>query len=117
MPTFTSLRSPFSVISPPAEAASRSSPAPTSTSSRWRSTWFGRSPSTLSNSSRATSTRSGCATHVPSKPWPASRSLSARTAATALSLISGFRRLGMNAAIPPIAWAPRRWQVFTSSSV
>jgi hypothetical protein len=26
-------------------------------------------------------------------------------------------RLGMNAAIPPMAWAPRRWQVFTSSSV
>ena len=24
---------------------------------------------------------------------------------------------GMNAAIPPIAWAPRRWQVWTSSSV
>ena len=26
-------------------------------------------------------------------------------------------RLGMNAAMPPIAWAPRRWQVRTSSSV
>ena len=35
----------------------------------------------------------------------------------ALALTSGSRRLGMNAAMPPIACAPRRWQVLTSSSV
>jgi hypothetical protein len=43
--------------------------------------------------------------------------LSARTPAKAFSLISGVRRLGTNAAIPPMACAPRRWHVFTSSSV
>jgi hypothetical protein len=43
--------------------------------------------------------------------------LSSRTFASAAALTSGSRRLGMNAAIPPIAWAPRRWQVRTSSSV
>ena len=32
-------------------------------------------------------------------------------------MTSGSRRLGMNAAIPPIACAPRWWQVDTSSSV
>ena len=52
-------------------------------SSRWRSIWFGRSPRTRSNDSIATGTRSGCATHVPSKPWEASRSLSSRTFSSA----------------------------------
>ena len=32
-------------------------------------------------------------------------------------MTAGSRRFGMNAAIPPIACAPRRWQVRTSSSV
>ena len=75
MPTFTLLRRPASVISPGVEGTSSSSPSDTATSSRWRSTWFGRSPSTASNSAIATCTESGCATHVPSKPAPASRSL------------------------------------------
>ena len=77
----------------------------------------GRSPSTLSNSSSAMGTRSGWATQVPSKPSPASRCLSACTAASAVSLTAGSRRLGMNAAMPPMACAPRRWHVRTSSSV
>ena len=38
------------------------------------------------------------------------------TLARAASVTSGLRRLGMNAAMPPMAWAPRRWQVLTSSS-
>ena len=46
-----------------------------------------------------------------------SRSLSSRTLSRARSLTSGSRRDGMNAAMPPMAWAPRRWQVWTSSSV
>ena len=62
-----------------ASKSSRSS-AVTETSSRRRSSWFGRSPSTASKHSVATGTRSGWATHVPSKPSPASRSLSSRTA-------------------------------------
>ena len=61
----------------------RARPAETETSSRCRSTWFGRSPSTASNSAVATGTESGCATHVPSKPSPASRRLSAPTRSTA----------------------------------
>ena len=83
----------------------------TCTSSRSRSSWLGRSPRTPSKTSRQTGTRSGWATHEPSKPSPASRSLSSRTLASARSLTSGSRRLGMNAAMPPIANAPRRWQV------
>ena len=39
------------------------------------------------------------------------------TLASATSFTSGSRRLGTNAAMPPIAWAPRRWHVFTRSSV
>ena len=46
-----------------------------------------------------------------------SRVLSSRTLASAVAFTSGSRRLGMNAAIPPMACAPRPWQVFTSSSV
>ena len=58
----------------------------------------------------------GCATHEPSKPSPASRDLSACTLSKAPLLTSGSL-LGMNAAMPPIANAPRLWQVRTSSSV
>ena len=54
---------------------------------------------------------------MPSKPSPDSRSLSSRTFASATAFTSGSRRDGMNAAIPPIACAPRPWQVRTSSSV
>ena len=43
--------------------------------------------------------------------------MSSRTFASAVALTCGSRRLGMNAAIPPIACAPRLWQVRTSSSV
>ena len=67
------------------------------------------------NTSSQSPTMPGWATHDPSNPARASRSLSARTLANAASLTSGSR-LGMNAAIPPIANAPRRWQVRTSRS-
>ena len=43
--------------------------------------------------------------------------MSARTFPSAVCVTSGSRRFGMNAAMPPMAWAPRRWQVETSSSV
>ena len=115
-PTEMLLRTPFSVMVPPGTRVSCSSRASTCTSSRRRSFWLGL-PNLRSNTSFATGTRSGWATHVPSKPSAISRSLSARVWASAFSLISGFFRLGMNGAIPPIACAPRRWQVFTSSSV
>ena len=108
MPTLTLLRRPASVTSPGVALASSSSAAETTTSSRCRSIWFGRSPSLASKTSRATGTRSGWATHQPSKPSSASRVLSARTAARAASFTTGSRRFGMKAAIPPIAWAPRR---------
>src|SRR5512133_2847229 len=101
MPTLTLLRSPSSVAWPGVAGMLSSSPWPTRTSSRWRPIWLGRSPSTSSNTPIATGTRSGCATQVPSKPSPASRSLSSRTFVSAVSLTSGSRRLGMNAAIPP----------------
>src|SRR6059036_1093820 len=64
-----------------------------------------------------TGTRSGWATHVPKKPSFASRVLSSRTFVNATSFAAGSLRLGTNAAMPPIAWAPRRWHVFTRSSV
>ena len=62
-------------------------------------------------------TTSGCATQVPSKPAFASRSLSALAAASASSLAALSLREGICAAMPPIANAPRLWQVCTSSSV
>ena len=117
IPTFTFERSPSSVTSPGVSGIASSSSALTDTSSRRRSTWFGRSPSTSSKASVATGTESGCATQVPSKPSPASRCLSARTASKARRLASSSLRLGITADMPPIAWAPRAWQVFTSSSV
>ena len=110
-------RTPASVTSPGVALASSSWSAVTWTSSRSRSSWFGRSPSLASNTSSATGTRSGCATHEPSKPSSASRLLSARTAVSAASLTSASLRLGMKAAMPPIACAPCVWQLLTSSSV
>ena len=97
---------PSSVISPGCRRDVEELRRRSSRPSRWRSSWFGRSPSTASNASRATGTRSGCATQVPSNPCPASRSLSSRTLASAIAFTSASRREGMNAAIPPIAWAP-----------
>jgi hypothetical protein len=41
----------------------------------------------------------------------------ASTCAMARSFTSLSRRLGMKADMPPMAWAPRVWQVFTSNSV
>jgi hypothetical protein len=116
-PTLTLLRRPSSVISPGVAAASRICSGVTWTSSRRRSIWFGLEPRTLSNSSRAASTTSGWATQVPSKPASASRFLSSRTAAIARSFASGSLREGISADMPPIANAPRAWQVLTSSSV
>ena len=37
--------------------------------------------------------------------------------ARASSVTSGSRRLGMNALMPPMAWAPRRWQARTRACV
>ncbi len=117
MPTFTFERRPSSVTSPGvAGHVEQLVGADVDTSSRCRSTWLGRSPSTSSNASVATGTESGCATQVPSKPSPASRSLSARTASNAFRFASSSVRVGITAAMPPIACAPRAWQVFTSSS-
>ena len=90
IPTETLLCRPSIVISPGVEATSSRSAAVESTSSRCRSTWFGRSPRTRSKISIATGTRSGCATQVPSKPWPASRSLSSRTFASAAAFTSAI---------------------------
>ncbi len=63
--------------------------APTSTSSRARSIWFGRVPSTASNSPIAASTESGWATQLPSKPAADSRALSDPTAS--LGPLRGLR--------------------------
>src|SRR5207247_714287 len=91
-----------------AKSSFASSPASTpATSSRSRSSWFGLSPSTASNTSVAIGTRSGCATQVPSNPLADSRSLSSRTLASATLFTSGSLRDGMKAAMPPIACAPR----------
>ncbi len=68
-------------------------PALTETSSRRRCFWSTRSPNAASNSACATDTRSGWATQVPSKPSPASRSLSSRT-----SRQGSFRHLRL----PPV---------------
>ena len=116
-PTLMLLRSPASVISPGVLATASRSAGSTETSSRSLPSWFGWSPSTPSNTSRQIGTRSGWATQEPSKPSRLSRVLSSRTLASATSLTCGSRRLGMNAAMPPIACAPRLWQVRTSSSV
>ena len=70
-----------------------------------------------SNTSVQVCTSPGWATQEPSKPASASRVLSARVFASAAAVASGSALLGTNAAIPPIAWAPRAWQVLTSSSV
>jgi hypothetical protein len=105
------------VAAPGVALMSSSWSAVTDTSSRSRSSWLGRSPSTAVNSSTQMDTRSGWATQEPSNPSPASRRLSSCTLSSALAVTSWSRRLGMNAAIPPMANAPRLWQVRTSSSV
>ena len=116
MPTLMLLRRPASVTLPGVDFTSRSCSALTFTSSRFLSSWLGRSPRTLVKASLHSSTMPGCATQDPSKPAPASRVLSSVTFWNAAALTSGSL-LGMNAAMPPIAWAPRLWHVRTSSSV
>ncbi|MNN92658.1 hypothetical protein D3C81_2109710 [compost metagenome] len=64
----------------------------------------------------ATGISAGWATQVPSWPAVTSRSLSARTRAIACSLAAASWLIGICAAMPPIACAPRRWQVRISSS-
>ncbi|MNC91278.1 hypothetical protein D3C83_75100 [compost metagenome] len=98
----------------PAGSSASSSRAFTLTSSRFLSSWFGPGMR-RSNTSFAMGTRPGCATQVPSNPCVASRSLSARTLAIAASFAAGSFLIGICAAMPPIAGALRRWQVFTSS--
>ena len=116
MPTFTFRRRPFSVIWPSVLSIASRSAAATETSSRCLSTWLSRSPSTFWNSPMAGSTESGCATHEPSKPAAASRFLSAATASSAFCAASSSVRDGITALMPPMACAPRLWQVLTSSS-
>jgi hypothetical protein len=114
MPTEMLLRRPTSVIGFSGWKSS-SSFAETWTSGRWRPYWFGCGMC-WSNTSFATGTSAGCATQVPSQPSVTSRSLSWRTLSSAASFAFGSFLIGICAAIPPIAGAPRRWQVFTSSS-
>ena len=114
MPTWTLLRSPASVIGA-SGLKSRRSFAVTFTSGRCLPYWFGCGMC-LSKISFAIGTRPGCATQVPSQPSVTSRSLSARTFSIAASLAAGSFLMGICAAMPPIAGALRRWQVFTSSS-
>ncbi len=110
----TLVRSPSRLTPPPVVETSTSSRRPTATSGRWRSSWFGRSPRTAAKASRQVCTSAGCATQEPSKPRPASRDLSATVLSSAAVVASGLLRLGTKAAMPPIAWAPRAWQVLTS---
>jgi hypothetical protein len=117
MPTPTLALRPGSVTVPSGRRTSSRSSAPTATSSRVRSSWLGRSPRTRSNSASAVGTGRGGPPRSRLKPSPASRTLSAATAASARSFASGSFRLGMYAAMPPMAWAPRRWHVRISSSV
>ena len=116
-PTLMLFRRPASVMPPGVLDTESRSSAFTATSGRWRSSWLGLSPSLASKISLQTGTRSGWATQEPSKPSFDSRVLSSRTFASATLLTSGSRRDGMNAAMPPMACAPRLWQVCTSSSV
>ncbi len=117
MPTWTALRRPPYVGFASSESMAMSSPGATETSSRRRSFWLGLSPSTASKEAIAIGTRSGWATQEPSKPSFASRSLSALTFSKATRLASASLRDGMKAAMPPMACAPRLWQVLTRSSV
>src|SRR5206468_2910778 len=87
------------VIVPPGIRTSRRSFADTRTSSRSRSTWLDLDFRMPSNTFFATGPKSGWATHVPSKPSFASRILSSRTFASAISFASGPFRLGMHAAV------------------
>ncbi len=116
-PTLMLFRSPASVMPPGVLAMDSRSSAVTLTSSRSLPSWFDWSPSTPSNTSRQIGTRSGWATQEPSKPSLDSRVLSSRTLASAVAFTSASRLLGMKAAMPPMACAPRPWQVLTSSSV
>ena len=79
MPTLMLLRSPASVTLPGVDCTSSSCSAVTWTSSRFLSSWFGRSPRTVVKASLQISTIPGWATQEPSKPSPASRVLSSRT--------------------------------------
>src|SRR3954469_19315219 len=101
MPTLTFWRRPASLTEPGVEAMSSSAAALGCTSSRSTSSWLSRS-----NSGRAMETRSGWATHVPSKPWPASRCLSSRTFASATSFTAGSCPAGVKAPPPLRQRAP-----------
>ena len=72
-------------------------------------------PAPRSKTSIATGTRSGGRPTCRRSRRPPRAPCPRVTLASALAVISGSRRLGMKAAMPPIACAPRRWQVLTSS--
>mmetsp|Transcript_2846 Transcript_2846/g.4900 ORF Transcript_2846/g.4900 Transcript_2846/m.4900 type:complete len:200 (-) Transcript_2846:1060-1659(-) len=103
-------RRPFSVILPPRFFKDNRSAAVTTTSQRRMYSWLGWGMCLLKTSS-AILTSSGCATHVPSCPASTSRVLSLRTFVIAAVLAAGSFLIGICAAIPPIAWTPRLWQV------
>ena len=90
----------------PAQGRIRSSRF-TCTSSRFTWCWLGVGM-WVSKISRAIGINAGCATQVPSWPALTSRSLSARTRAIACSLAWASWAIGICAAMPPIACAPRR---------
>mmetsp|Transcript_19617 Transcript_19617/g.49853 ORF Transcript_19617/g.49853 Transcript_19617/m.49853 type:complete len:249 (-) Transcript_19617:984-1730(-) len=108
------VRTPASVTRPDRPLRERRSSAVTLTSQRRTCSWLGCGMC-LSNTSSATLTRSGCATQVPSWPALASRSLSARTLASAASLAALLSLMGICAAMPPMACTPRLWHVLMSS--
>ena len=114
MPTERLLRRPASVIGAEGWKSSRSF-ALKFTSGNCFVYWFGVGMY-WSNTALAIGTRPGCATQVPSQPSVTSRSLSARTFSIAASLAAGSFLIGICAAMPPIAGAPRLWQVLTSVS-
>src|SRR4026208_2467375 len=108
MPTEMLLRMPASVIGRSGWKSS-SCFAVTCTSGRWRVYWLGCGMC-WSNTAFATGPSPGWATQVPSQPSVTSRSLSARTFSIAASFAAGSFLIGICAAMPPIAGAPRRWR-------
>ncbi|MOA36447.1 hypothetical protein D3C78_1579700 [compost metagenome] len=107
------VRMPVSVRSP-LQGASRSAAVMGASCSRSTSIWF-LAPAGMAalNTAMAASARPGWATQVPSWPLLASRSLSAFTLANTCSFTAGSFA-GIKAAMPPMASAPRLWQVLIS---
>ena len=117
-PTLTSLRSPASVIAPGVAATSSRSPAVDRDVVAPAVDLVGPVAEHGVELLAAAARRCpGARPRCRRSPSVASRSLSSRTPAIARSFASGSFRDGISAAMPPIACAPRRWHVRTSSSV